>query len=112
MAKPLSRPYSRYAAQAAELLGLTIHEARIRRGMTAAEAAERAGISRGLVNRIEKGEMSCAIGAAFELAAILGVPLFDAEPTTLTRYLTDARDKVALLPKKAGRTTQAVKDDF
>ena len=112
MAKPKTRSYSRYATEAAELLGLTIHEARIQRGLTVSEAAERAGISRGLVNRIENGEMGCAIGAAFELAAIAGVPLFDAEPTTLTRNLTNARDKVSLLPKKTRKSTKAVKDDF
>ena len=112
MVKPKNRSYSRYATEAAELLGLIIRDARIQRGLTVAEAAERAGISRGLVNRLESGEMGCAIGAAFELAAIVGVPLFDAEPTTLTRNLMNARDKQSLLPKKIRKSTKAVKDDF
>ena len=112
MAKPRTRSYSRYATEAAELLGLSIHEARIRRGLTVAESAERAGISRGLVNRIESGEMGCAIGAVFELAAIVGVPLFDAESATLTRYVANARDKQSLLPKRVRGSTTAVKDDF
>ena len=112
MAKPKTRSYSRYATQAAELLGLAIREARIQRGLTVVEAAERAGMSRGLVNRIENGEMGCAIGAAFELAAIVGVPLFDTEPTTLTRSLENAREKVSLLPKRTRKSKKAVKDDF
>ena len=112
MAKPNSRPYSRYGQEAAELLGLLIHDARIERGLTVAEAAERAGISRGLVHRIENGEMGCSIGAVFELAAIVGAPLFEAEPSTLTRHLATARGKLILLPKKVRKSTKAVKDDF
>lgn len=112
MAKPRTRPYSRYGRQAAELLGLLIHDARTQRGLTVADAAERAGISRGLVHRIEKGEMGCSIGAVFELAAIVGVPLFEAQPTTLTQYLATAQSKQTLLPKKVRKSTKAVKDDF
>lgn len=112
MAKPTTRPYSRYGLEAAELLGLLIHDARIERGLTVVEAAERAGISRGLVHRIENGEMGCSIGAVFELAAIVGVPLFEAESSTLTRHLATAQSKLTLLPKKVRKSTKAVKDDF
>lgn len=65
MAKPTLKSYSRYADEAAELLGTAIRNARIERKLTIADVAERAGISRGLVTRIEKGEMGCSIGAAF-----------------------------------------------
>ncbi|MBD1548438.1 helix-turn-helix domain-containing protein [Roseibium aggregatum] len=112
MAKPMTRTYSRYGQEAAELLGLTIHNARIERGLTIAELAERAGISRGLAHRIENGDMGCSIGAVFEVAAILGVRLFDADPTTLTRHLATARDKLTLLPKAVRTSTKAVKDEF
>jgi hypothetical protein len=40
--------------------------------MTAGQLAERAGLSRGLIYRIEKGDLGCAIGAVFEAAAIAG----------------------------------------
>jgi transcriptional regulator with XRE-family HTH domain len=89
-----------------------IRNARVERKMTIADVAERAGVSRGLVHRIENGDMGCSIGAAFEVAAIVGVRLFDAEPTTLTRHLGMARDKLALLPKAVRRSPEAVKDDF
>ncbi len=112
MAKPSMRPYSRYGREAAELLGLLIHGARVESGLTVAEAAERAGLSRGLVHRIENGEMGCSIGAVFELAAIVGVSLFEAEPTTLTQHLASARGRLTLLPKKVRKSTKAVKDDF
>ncbi|MEP2827769.1 helix-turn-helix transcriptional regulator [Parvibaculum sp.] len=112
MAKPATRSYSRYAREAAELLGLTIRNARIERGLTVAEVAERADISRGLVQRIEKGEPGSSIGAAFELAAIVGVRLFEAEPAMLTRHLAMTRDKLTLLPKAVRTGAKGVKDDF
>jgi transcriptional regulator with XRE-family HTH domain len=112
MVKPANRSYSRYAREAAELLGLMIQNARIERELTVAEVAERAGVSRGLVHRVEKGDMGCSIGAAFELAAIVGLRLFEAEPTTLTRYLSMARGKLTLLPKAVRPGTKGVKDEF
>lgn len=112
MVKPAQRSYSRYAREAAELLGLMIHNARIERDLTIANVSERAGVSRGLVHRIEKGEMGCSIGAIFEVAAIAGLRLFEAEPTTLTRHLSMARDKLTLLPRAVRTGTTKVKDDF
>ena len=112
MAKPAHRSYSRYAREAAELLGLMIHNARIEQNSTVADVAERAGISRGLVHRIEKGEMGCSIGVVFEVAAIVGLRLFKAEPTTLTRYLSMERDKLTLLPQSVRTGRTKVKDDF
>lgn len=112
MSKPATRAYTRYAEEAAELLGILIRNARIESGMTAAELAERAGLSKGLVHRIEKGGMGCSLGAVFEVAAILRIELFEAPPDTLTRYLGMARDKLTLLPKSVRRRGQVVKDDF
>ena len=112
MAKPAQRSYSRYAREAAGLLGLTIRNARIERALTVGDVAERAGISRGLVHRIEKGAMGSSIGAALEVAAIVGLRLFEAEPTTLTRHLSMARDKLTLLPQSVRSGTMNVKDDF
>ena len=112
MVKPAHRSYSRYAREAAALLGLMIRTARIESDMTVADIAERAGISRGLVHRIEKGEMGSSIGAAFEVAAIVGLRLFQAEPTTLTRQLSLEREKLALLPQSVRAGATRVKDDF
>ena len=112
MAKPTHRSYSRYAREAAELLGLMIHNARIERNLTVVDIAERAGISRGLAHRIEKGEMGSSIGAAFEMAAIVGLHLFEAGPSTLTRHLSMERDKHTLLPQSVHTRARQVKDDF
>ena len=112
MVKPVRRSHSRYAREAAELLGLMIRNARIERSITVADVAERAGISRGLVHRIEQGNTGSSIGAVFEVAALLGLRLFDAEHTTLSRHLSMERDKLTLLPQSVRTGTKIVKDDF
>ena len=80
--------------------------------MTVAELAERAGVSRGLVHRVESGEMGSAIGVAFELAVIVGVPLFDSTPSMLSEHLQFARERRALLPKSVRHRADEVDDDF
>ena len=112
MVKPSGRSYSRYAREAAKLLGLMIRNTRTERGITVADVAERAGVSRGLVHRIEQGEMGSSIGAAFEVAAVIGLRLFEADPTTLTRHLSMERDRLTLLPRSVRTGTTRVKDDF
>ena len=111
MPKPASRACSAYTREAVALLGKLIRQARIEKQITAHELAERAGVSRGLLQRIEKGDLKCEIGAAFELAAILGITLFDV-PTELTAHHQRVTDRLALLPRYARPKTEEVKDDF
>lgn len=94
-----------------ELFGQHICLERKAKKMTAKELADRAGISRGLLQRIEQGNPTCEIGVAFELAAILGVRLFDADEANLNAKLERIKDKVALLPKPT-TTTKDFNDDF
>ncbi len=112
MSKPVFRSYSRHAREAAELLGHLIRTARTEGKLTLADVAERAGTSRGLIHRIEKGDMGCSIGAVFEVAAIVGVRLFETKPATLTHHLAMSRDRLSLLPKAVRPGTTSVKDDF
>jgi len=112
MPKPASRSYSRYSQEAAVLLGQLIRRARIEKRITVEELAERSGLSRGLVHRIERGDLGCAIGAVFETAAIVGVRLFDADQSTLTREISANASTLALLPQAVRTSTAPVKDDF
>lgn len=112
MVKPSSRTYSRYSRDAARLLGMMIRNARIERELTVEELAERAGVSRGLVYRAEEGDMGCAIGAVFELATIVGVPLFTADHSAMTVHLANAEKTLSLLPRAVHPSRKAVKDDF
>jgi transcriptional regulator with XRE-family HTH domain len=112
MPKPITRTYSYYTRDATALLGGLIREARKEQKLTAQEVANRAGISRGLLQRIEKGDLKCAIGAVFEVATLVGVKLFEADEATLPKYLNRNQDKLALLPKSIRKKTRMVHDDF
>ena len=103
---------SPYAANAAVLLGQLVRKARIEREMGTIDVATRAGISRGLLHRIEAGDAGCTIGAVFEVAAIVGVRLFDAEFSTVSRAIESNREVMTLLPKSIRARRTEVKDDF
>ncbi len=79
--------------------------------MTAQELAERAGVSRGLIQRIEKGDPGCQIGAVFEAAAIVGVPLFAADDAGLGARIKDVDQRLTLLPKHT-HPARDVDDEF
>ncbi len=112
MVKPVSRPLSQYTLDALALLGLLLREARVGKGMTTTELASRAGISRALLQRIERGDPGCSIGVVFEVAILCGVPVFDHEHRQLTTHLALHREKMALLPKAVRARLKVVKDDF
>ena len=112
MKKAKIQAYSRYGADAVQLMSNLIKVARIERKFTTQDIADRAGISRGLVQRIEKGDMKCSIGAVFEVAAILGVKLFDADETSLSMHIRQNKDKLALMPKSIRKKERVVDDDF
>lgn len=112
MAKPTTRTYSRYSREAVELMGKLIRLGRKERKLTALDLADRAGISRGLLQRIEKGDPSCGIGAVFEVAALVGVKLFDLDNPSLISHVERTEDKLALLPKYVRKRTKVIDDDF
>jgi transcriptional regulator with XRE-family HTH domain len=121
MAKPLNRAYSRYSLEAIALLGQMIRAGRIEQKITGAEMATRMGASRALVQRIERGDPGCAIGAVFEAAAITGVALFETGPGRGTVDTDRGRlgaqravmgEMLSLLPKTARKSRRAIKDDF
>lgn len=112
MPKTIHRPLSRQSRAALTLMGQSIREARISRAMTAAELAERAGVSRALLQRIEKGDLGCSIGAVFEVAVICGVPLFEPDLDALKREVWRRQEKLALMPKSVRRPKHAVHDDL
>jgi transcriptional regulator with XRE-family HTH domain len=107
------RALSPYATDALVLLGQLIRKARIDRHMKAIEVAERAGISRGLLRRIESGDPGAGIGTVFEVAAIVGVRLFDADKATLAITANANNQIMTLLPKsvRSSRRREA-RDDF
>jgi transcriptional regulator with XRE-family HTH domain len=106
------RTYSRYTREAAALLAKQVQLGRKQRKWTEHELAERAGISRATLQKIEKGDLSVAIGLVFEVAALVGVPLFDAERTSLATHIARTDDKLALLPGSVRKRRKTVDDEF
>ena len=101
-------PASREALQ---VLGWAIRAERLQRRWTIAELAERVGVSRPTMAKIEHGDPTVAIGTFFEAATLVGVPLFVDEDAR-NRYGAHKRAELALLPASARRSRQVVDDDF
>src|SRR4051812_44399605 len=94
------RAYSPYALEAARLLGLRIGIARRERRWTEQELADRAGINRRTLRRIEVGDPRVAIGLAFEAATLTGVALFHEDPALVAGEAEAARTRLVLLPRQ------------
>lgn len=105
------RAISPYTKKALEILGKMIQLKRKERGLTLQNLADRAGVSRSLIQRLEKCEPGCEIGVAFEVAHLLGIELFESPmgQNTLASTLTD---KIALLPASVRESTAKVSNDF
>ena len=107
------RSYSKYTKEAALLLGQLIQLARKEKSWSEIELAERAGINKLTLRKIEKGDLNTAMGLVFEVATLVGIQLFDSGPSRLTSNLERVEDKLALLPKRIRKPTSGgVNDDF
>ncbi len=102
---------SRYAKSAVAFLASLIKAKRIEKRMPASELAERMGVSRSLISRLEKGDPACAVGTVFEAAAILGIPLFQSDFRELQAKQAFIGEKLALLPSRA-KKIKAIDNDF
>lgn len=94
------------------LLGQQIKLGRKNRKWSEKNLADRAGISRTTLQKIENGEMTCAIGLVFEVAALVGVNLFQQDNQPLATSIDLTQSKIALLPKRIQPKKRAIDDDF
>ena len=108
----IARPYSRYSREAVVVLGQHIRINRIEQKLSVQELAERVGISRDMMRRIEQGDPRCGIGLVFEAATVVGVTLFEEDRNDLTSRMTEQKEKLHLLPKATHKHRSEVKDDF
>ena len=111
------RTYSRYTKDAARLLGQHIQLARKKNQFTERDLADRIGISRTTLQKIEKGDLKCEMGLVFEAAALMGVQLFDVDPQrsssqSFATHLERVGDKLGLLPKSVRKHHNEVDDAF
>lgn len=112
MKKTTKRTYSAYSIAAMRLLGATIRVERKARKMSELELAERAGVARSLIQRVEQGYMTCGVGIVFEIAHIVGISLFDAGPDRLASQIKQVEDRLSLLPKAIHKKKKVINDDF
>ena len=98
MKRPLLPKYERMM----HTLGENLRLARLRRDLSSEQVAERAGISRNTLIKIEKGDEGVAIGMYMRVLVVLGIAdniLLIAKDDELGRKLQDA----GLLTKERAR---------
>jgi transcriptional regulator with XRE-family HTH domain len=103
-------PISPTALDALTVLGTQIAAGRRERRLTAEELADRAGISSQTLRSAERGAPTVSAGVMFELAVLVGVPLFSASDDELRDVRIRTADRLALLPQRVRES--AVNDDF
>ena len=107
-----SRPISKPCHRALALFGTLLRAARIERGMSQAQLAERLGVGRHSVIALEQGSPTLAIGTAFEAAVILGIPLLADDAQGQAKLAGSLAALATVLPARAGRKIVALDDDF
>ncbi|HEY5267418.1 MAG TPA: helix-turn-helix domain-containing protein [Acidimicrobiales bacterium] len=106
-----TRAFSRTTEEVARLLGTRVRLGRTERRWSAQELADRIGVTRVTVNKIERGDPTVGLGVAIEAAAMVGAPLFTDDDARLRLELSRDDDRLALLPRRV-RKASTVDDDF
>ena len=112
MPRSLKRTYARYTLEGIVLLGSLIRLGRKQRRMTEHELADRLGVARSTLQRMERGDPKVEIGLMFEAAALVGVKLFDNDETRMSTLSERIEDRIAVLPKHIYKTGKKVVDEF
>lgn len=94
------------------MLGKMIRHGRKQRQMTEHELADRLGVARSTLQRMEKGDPKVEIGLMFEAAVLVGIKLFDSDEHGVTALSERMDDRLAVLPKHIYKTGRTVIDDF
>src|SRR5680860_207462 len=106
-----TRTYSRRTAQATELLGAQIRLARRERRCTRQDLADRVGVAKATMLKVERGDPTVRLGVAFEAATLVGVPLFHSDHSRRSLEAGRVEDRLAVLPQRV-RKPLKVDDDF
>ena len=80
--------------------------------MAARDLAERVGMSRATLQRIEKGDLKVEAGLYFEAAAVLGLQLFSRDEAEIATLRRGVEDKLTLLPQAPRQPRREIDDDF
>lgn len=107
-----ARTYAPQTIDAVQVLGNQIALARRERRWTAAELAERVGVSVRTVSNLEHGFPGVTLGVAFEAATMLGISLFGVDGSELGGLSRRGQDTLALLPSRVHPARLRVDDNF
>jgi transcriptional regulator with XRE-family HTH domain len=107
-----TRIYSHKTLRAINLLATLIQAARKRKGWSEAVLAERCGATRPTIRRIERANPATEIGLYFEIAHILGIPLFSDDLRQVAALEEKLELELAVLPQRIRKDTRDVFDDF
>ena len=99
-----------HAKDALEVLGHQIRAERVAARLTQAQLAARAGVSARTLSLIEHGRPEPSIGNVFNVAAVLGMRLFGADPAELAQMHVSARRINSLIPQSV--IPFEIDDDF
>ena len=105
------RTHSPVTQEAALLLGNRVRLARRQRRWTVEELATRVGVGVATMRKVERGDLTVAIGTAFEAAAIAGVVLFAEDAPRRRLEVGRVADQLAVLPKLV-RVPNTIDDNF
>jgi transcriptional regulator with XRE-family HTH domain len=107
------RAYSETVHHAAQLLGAQVRQRRTERQWTIRQLAERAGIDKNTVLKVEHGDPTVALGTAFDLAVLVGVPLFYDDRGRLASEARRERERATLLARRVRPSAEPEPDyDF
>ena len=108
----MNRAHLTPTLDALRVFGQQLAVARRAQRQTTAEVAERAGISLPTLRKAERGDPGVSIGIMFDIATILGVPLFAATGRRLAELAASGERELALLPSRIDRPRTDVDNDF
>ncbi|MDZ7674037.1 MAG: helix-turn-helix transcriptional regulator [Acidimicrobiales bacterium] len=108
----MTKTYTRHTSHAAQVLGHQVAAGRRRRRWTIDALANRANVSAPTVRKVEKGDPSVALGTAFDLAVLVGVPLFAEDAAGLAGLAGRLEDRIAVLPRRVDVDDSGLDDDF
>lgn len=113
MGDVLARETTPQTRDAARALGAQVTAARRARRWTAARLAEQAGINLRTLRKVERGDPSVALGTAFDVAVLVGVPLFTPNRSELAVLADSLTDRAALLGERVVPISDdGLDDDF
>lgn len=108
----VKRSYAGHTIEGVALLGKMVRQGRKLRKMSETQLAERLGVARSTLQRLERGDPRVEIGIVFEAAVLVGVKLFDSDGQGLRELAARMDDRLAVLPKRVAQSSEKVIDDF